>query len=221
LNDTPIHPNDLSIDNGVFLVKLARKAVELKLKENKEIKPLEDTPRHLLRPGMCFTTIEAYYGEERRELRGCIGFLTPVYPLAEAVIRSALEAAFGDPRFPPLQLSEISNVTFEVAVLSVPTKYNVDNRWELPSKIVIGKHGLVAKKGFFQGTLLPQVPVEYCWDEETFLAETCIKAGLEPSCWLDEATEITYYEGKVFREVKPYGEIEERDLHAEYIKKCR
>ncbi len=216
-----IHPRELSFEDGVFLVKLARRAVEEKLLKGITIEPPKDTPDHLRKLGMVFTTIETYHGYSRRSLRGCIGFLRPIYPLVKAVINSALEAAFNDPRFPPLSKDEVKDVTFEVAVLSVPEEINVDSRWDLPKMIVIGRHGLVVKRGWFQGTLLPQVPIEYCWDEETFLAETCIKAGLPPDCWLDENTVVSVYEGRVFREVEPYGEIEERDLNEEYKKLCK
>ena len=219
--EKPIHPRELSIQDGEYLVKLARRAVEAKLLEGETIRPDQDIPKHLFRPGMVFTTIETFEGYERRSLRGCIGFLQPMYPLVEAVIRSAIEAAFNDPRFYPLEKQELDIVTFEVAVLSVPEPLNVSDRWDLLNKIVIGKHGLVARRRWFQGTLLPQVPVEYCWDEETFLAETCMKAGMSPDCWLDRSTEILAYEGRVFREKKPYGEVEERDLNKEYLKLCR
>ncbi len=222
MGQKPIHPSELLFDEGVFLVKLARKAVEYYFDSGgKILEPPEDTPEKLKRPGMCFTTIETYKGEELRSLRGCIGFLAPIQPLVEAVIKSAVEAAFNDPRFPPLARNELSQVTFEVSILSAPEPIVVENRWDLPKKIIIGKHGLVVKKGFFQGTLLPQVPIEYCWDEETFLAETCIKAGLTPDCWLHEDTEVLAYEGRVFREKKPYGDVEEFDLSKEYERLCR
>ncbi len=217
-----IHPKELTFEDGAFLVKLARKTVEEYIKNNGniEIKPPQNTPKHLLRPGMCFTTIETFYTHEKRSLRGCIGFLIPVYSLVEAVMCSAIEAAFNDPRFHPLEETELDTVTFEVSILSEP-KPLTGNRLEYPRKIIIGRHGLVVKKIIYQGTLLPQVPVEYCWDEETFLAETCIKAGLEPDCWLDDNTQVLIYEGRVFREKEPRGEIEERDLHEEYKILCR
>ncbi len=221
MKDKPIHPRELSLSDGIFLVKLARRAVEEKLDSGATIEPPPDTPEYMHRPGMVFTTIETYHGPGERSLRGCIGFLQPVYPLVEAVIRSAIEAAFNDPRFPPLEKHELDHVTFEVAVLSVPELLEASDRWELPAKIIIGRHGLVARRGWFQGTLLPQVPVEYCWDPETFLAETCMKAGMSPDCWLDNATQILTYEGRVFQEEQPLGEIVERDLHREYENRCK
>lgn len=214
----PVHPSELVFEEGVFLVKLARRAVEEYLTKGTKIKPPTNTPEKLLRPGMSFTTIEVYHDYEHRSLRGCIGYLQPVMSLVESVIDSAIQAAVGDPRFPPMTASELSTVTFEVSVLSVPVLIDVDDRRKLPEKVVVGRHGLIVEKGFFKGTLLPQVPVEYGWDSETFLAETCIKAGLPADCWLDEDVKVYAYEARLWREKEPLGEIEERDLRRELEK---
>jgi len=216
----PIHPDEIPRELGIYLVKLARKAVEEKLLKNTMIKPPEDVPEILKRPGMTFTTIETYHPDGKTTLRGCIGFLSPIYSLVESTIKSALEAAFNDPRFPSLTPYEIEHVVFEVTILSVPRELKIDNRWELPKQIVIGRHGLYVEKGWFRGTLLPVVPIEYCWDEETFLAETCLKAGMPPDCWLDKNIKVYVYDGRAFKEKTPRGEVYERDMHVEYLKKC-
>lgn len=208
----PVHPRELSFEEGVFLVKLARKAVEEFLKKGIKIKPPENIPSRLLRPGMTFTTIEVFHDYHRRSLRGCIGYLQPITSLVQSVIDTAIQAAVEDPRFPPMELDELSLVTFEVSVLSVPKLLRVENRWDLPRHVVVGKHGLVVERRIYKGTLLPQVPVEYGWDSETFLAETCIKAGLSPDCWLDDKTRIYVYEARLWREKEPLGEVEERDM---------
>ncbi|OYT37855.1 MAG: AMMECR1 domain-containing protein [Desulfurococcales archaeon ex4484_58] len=218
--EKPIHPDELSFEDGVFLVKLARKTLREKLVKNIEIKPPLDTPKHLLRPGMVFTTIEKFLGENQYALRGCIGFLSPIYSLVKATIKSTIEAALNDPRFPPMTSDELDQVVLEVTVLSLPEEIVVDNRWDLPAKINIGRDGLVVEKGFFKGTLLPMVPIEYCWDQETFLAETCIKARLPPDCWLDKNVKVSKYVGKAFKEKTPNGEIYERDLTKEYRELC-
>ncbi|MEM1628887.1 MAG: TIGR00296 family protein [Desulfurococcaceae archaeon] len=215
-----IHPLELSFEEGVYLVKLARKAIEEYLKNKRKIRPDNIPSDKLLRPGMTFTTIETMGRNGKTSLRGCIGFLQPIYSLLDSTIESAIEAAVNDPRFPPMKAWELDHVVIEVTVLSEPVELVVDNRWNLARHVVIGKHGLVAEKGWFKGTLLPIVPVEYCWDEETFLSETCIKAGLRPDCWLDPAVKISVYEGRVFREKEPRGEIYERDMSAEYVRIC-
>jgi uncharacterized protein (TIGR00296 family) len=217
-----VHPSELTIEEGVYLVRLARRSIEEYFEKGERIKPSDVPSEKLLRKGMVFTTLETMDPTTRRtSLRGCIGFLSPVYSLVEAVVESALEAAFNDPRFPPVEPWEMGNIVVEVTVLSLPEPINVRDRWELPRRIVIGRHGLVVEKGWFKGTLLPVVPVEYCWDEETFLAETCLKAGLRPDCWLDPSTRVYYYEGRAFKEVAPRGVIIERDLNNEYLTTCK
>ena len=217
-----VHPSELTIEEGVYLVRLARSSIEEYFEKGERIKPSDVPSKKLLRKGMVFTTLETMDPTTRRtSLRGCIGFLSPVYSLVEAVVESALEAAFNDPRFPPVEPWEMGNIVVEVTVLSLPEPINVHDRWELPRRIVIGRHGLVVEKGWFKGTLLPVVPVEYCWDEETFLAETCLKAGLRPDCWLDPSTRVYHYEGRAFKEVAPRGVIIERDLNKEYLTMCK
>ncbi|MEL9909529.1 MAG: TIGR00296 family protein [Desulfurococcus sp.] len=219
----PVHPSELTFEEGVLLVKIARKAIEAYVTKGEHVDAANYAviSEKLRRPGMTFTTIERIDATGRTSLRGCIGFLAPVYSLIESTIESAIEAAVNDPRFPPLSPDELGEIIVEVTVLSNPVSVVVEDRWQIPSMIIIGKHGLVAEKGWFKGTLLPVVPVEYCWDEETFLAETCLKAGLRPDCWLDKSTKIYIYEGRVFREKAPSGEIYERDMYNEYEASCK
>ena len=210
-----VRPEELSFEEGEFLVKLARRSVEAYLTRGERIKPPENTPDRLRRLGAAFVTITTYYGPESRELRGCIGYIFPVKSLVETVIDVAIEAAVNDPRFPPMNQNELDEVTFEVTVLG-PLEPLPDNPEERPKSFTIGRHGLFAKKGIMQGVLLPEVPVEYLWDEETFLAETCVKAGMPPSCWLDPSVEFYRFSGRDWREKEPRGPVEERDLVKEY-----
>jgi len=209
-----VEPRELSSEEGEFLVGLARRAVESYVRSRKVVEPPANTPPKLMRKGMSFVTLYSI-ATGKRELRGCIGFLQPVYPLAVSVIRSAISAATEDPRFPPLEPAELSQVIVEVSVLSVPRPVRDPFK-----EVVIGKHGLYVIKGFHSGTLLPEVPVEYCWDLETFLAETCIKAGLPPDAWRDSGTKIMAYEGRVFYEDTPGGSVKEKDLSEEYRRRC-
>ncbi len=210
-----------TLEEGRILVRLARKAVEEYLKSGRELQPSSDIGERLLRERYgVFTTIEVFTGRDRPGLlRGCIGFPEPVYPIAIGVVKSAIAAATEDPRFEPMRLEELDKVTFEVSVLSPMTRLRASNPREYLDKIVIGRHGLVVRKGFHAGLLLPQVPVEYCWDVMTFLNECCMKAFLPPDCWLEPDTEIYVYEAQVFKEVEPNGDVIERDLTEEY-KRC-
>ncbi|OYT33570.1 TIGR00296 family protein [Archaeoglobales archaeon] len=190
----------LKFEEGETAVRLARKAIEVYLDERKLIQD-RLTGVFEEKRGV-FTTLTKF-----GELRGCIGFPYPIKRLDEAIIESAVSAAVDDPRFEPVRLSEMNDITVEVTVLSPPEKLDAKPR-ELPKRIEIGKHGLIVKMGPFSGLLLPQVAVEYNFDEEEFLTQTCMKAGLPPDCWLSGA-EVYRFEGQIFKEKEPRGEIEE------------
>lgn len=210
-----VKPSELGFKDASFLVRIARKAVEYYFDHGRPLPAPSDAPSIVFRPGAAFVTITTFHSYEHRELRGCIGHVTPIKPLIDSVIEVAIEAAFRDPRFPPLTRQELGRVTFEVTVLGPLEKLPKEPALRIRS-FTIGLHGLVARKGYLQGLLLPDVPLEYLWDEETFLAETCVKAGLPPSCWLDPSVEFFRFEGRAWREKEPLGEIEERDLVEEY-----
>ncbi|RLE54756.1 MAG: TIGR00296 family protein [Thermoprotei archaeon] len=202
-----------SIEEGRFLVKLARKAVTEYLIHGKVIDPPSETPEKLLRDRYgVFTTIEVYLGPAHRELRGCIGFPQGYKNVATAVILSAIAAATEDPRFPPMTVDELSKVVFEVSILSPMELIKVEDPRDYLKHIKVGYHGLMIEKGFRSGLLLPQVPVEYGWDEETFLCETCIKAMLPPDAWLERDTRVYRFQAQIFMEVTPNGDVVERDL---------
>jgi AmmeMemoRadiSam system protein A len=162
---------NLNQEQQAYLLGLAREAIRRSLEG-------ADKPRAEARSGILaqkrgvFVTLTL-----NGRLRGCIGYPLPVKPLAEAVIDMAVAAAIEDPRFEPLGLEELDGVKIEISVLSLPRK--VKN----PDEIKIGEHGLIISKGFRQGLLLPQVPVEYHWNLETYLSHGCLKAGLPEDEW--------------------------------------
>jgi len=209
-----VDPDEVTHEEGAFLVRLARESVEYWFRHRRRMPLPSGIPGKLLRPGAAFVTIETYMEGGRRELRGCIGYVKPVKSLAETVIEVALESAFRDPRFSPLEEWELDNVTFEVSVLSPLEEAPRDPDGRL-SFVRVGRDGLVVERGAFTGLLLPVVPVEYLWDEETFLSETCIKAGLWPDCWLDPETRVYRYRARAWRESRPRGPVEYRDLRRE------
>ncbi|MEM3640652.1 MAG: TIGR00296 family protein [Candidatus Bathyarchaeia archaeon] len=201
----------LNLEEGKLLVEMARNAVEEYLKNRKHINVPKDIPEKLLQPCGVFVTINKIEHEEK-ELRGCIGFPYPTIPLAQAVIESAISSATQDPRFNPVSLSELDNVVFEVSILTPPQLIEVEKPSEYPSKINVGQDGLIVEKGMFKGLLLPQVPIELNWDEEEFLCQCCIKAGLPPDCWLMKNTKIYKFQAIIFEEEKPKGEIRRKTL---------
>lgn len=199
---------DLTLDIGTQLVKLARNSIRRKLGL-----PTNEMDLDLVldKKGMAFVTLEK--NDTFRSLRGCIGYVQAVYSLKDVVKRAAEAAAFSDPRFPPLRRDEVDDVIIEVTVLTSP-KEIVGSRENLLSQIEIGVDGLIVEKGIlYSGLLLPQVAVEYNWDQETFLAETCIKASLEPDCWLDAQVKVKKFSGRIFKEVTPNGDVYEVNLN--------
>jgi AmmeMemoRadiSam system protein A len=126
------------------------------------------------------------------QLRGCIGHIVGHAPLFETVARMAVAAAFEDPRFPPVSVDEFGKLEVEISILS-PLE-----RVEDLTAITPGVHGLYIRHKGRSGLLLPQVATEWGWDRETFLAQTCRKAGLPPDAWKDAAAEVYWFQAEVF-----------------------
>ncbi len=201
----------LSLKHGEYLVRLARRAVENYFVTGGELPIPDDAPLELMEKRGVFTTIYRISSGEAsvgiaKELRGCIGFPLPIKPLLKATIESALSAAFEDPRFPPLKEKELNDVIFEISVLTQP-KLIQGTPEEIVKNIKIGRDGLIIQKGFMSGLLLPQVPVEYDWDVETFLGQACMKAGLPPDAWVMKNTKIYTFQAEIFTEIQPKGKV--------------
>ncbi|RLI13666.1 TIGR00296 family protein [Candidatus Bathyarchaeota archaeon] len=207
-------PAQLTDEHGAFLVRLARRAIEEYLRSGAIIRPPEDTPEVLWEPMGVFVTLNKLVGGQK-VLRGCIGFPYPQKPLVEATIEAAIASATEDPRFPPMRLPEMDEVVVEVSVLTRPELVRVEDPRDYPRVIKVGRDGLIVEKGFFRGLLLPQVPVEWGWDEETFLSQCCMKAGLYPDAWLDRDTRIYRFQAVVFEEEEPRGPVRRREFEAE------
>jgi uncharacterized protein (TIGR00296 family) len=202
---------ELTLEEGKFLINLARNIVKQYLESGKVIKPPKETPKKLFEHCGVFVTINSVrHGE--KELRGCIGYPYPTSPLVEAVIDSAINAATEDPRFEPLSLDELGKVVFEVSVLTPPEPVIVENPKEYLSKIKVGEDGLIVERGPYKGLLLPQVPVEWDWCEEEFLCQCCIKAGLSPDTWLTKDAKVYKFKAIIFEEQTPNGEVKRLNL---------
>jgi AmmeMemoRadiSam system protein A len=154
----------------------------------------ESAPDSALRqPCGAFVTLRKHSGRERN-LRGCIGRMTANLPLEEVVRVMAREAAFGDPRFPPLRPGELEQCHIEISVLS-PMTVCPD-----PQKVEVGVHGLYLTKGGRSGVLLPQVPVEQGWNLQQYLDYICIKAGLPPESYNAPDATLQTFTAVVFEE---------------------
>jgi AmmeMemoRadiSam system protein A len=182
----------LDADARHALLGLARRTVEAVALSTDSPIPTPDLPGSLQRPGAAFVTL--YVGDR---LRGCIGAIEPrECSLAETIVMMARAAACEDPRFDPLHPDELPGLYIEISVLGplVPV--------ESADEIVVGRDGLVVEEGHRRGLLLPQVPAEWGWDRETFLAQTCAKAGLPPDAWRRGAR-VFRFEATVFGEPRP------------------
>jgi hypothetical protein len=201
----------LTLKDGQFLVRLARKAVEKYLENGKVIPAPPDTSSKFMDHYGVFITLNSVRDNEKK-LRGCIGFPYPTLPLVRAVIDSAINSATQDPRFPPVSYDELDSIVFEVSVLTPPQLIKVEKPTEYPSKIEVGKDGLIVERGYYKGLLLPQVPIEWNWNEEEFICQCCMKAGLSPDCWVLEGTKIYKFSCIIAQEVSPNGDVVVKDL---------
>jgi AmmeMemoRadiSam system protein B/AmmeMemoRadiSam system protein A len=185
-------PFSLSEPEKSELLALARKSVEYVVQEKYAYEPPASTSATLNQERGAFTTLK-----KSGDLRGCIGYTSAIKPLYITVRDTATLAATRDPRFSPVTASELSSLEYEISVLS-PLRRITDVQ-----QIKVGEHGLLMKNGDSEGLLLPQVPVEQQWDRQTFLEQTCRKAGMPSTCWMDDDTDIFSFTAVVFGEHKP------------------
>ena len=191
---------------GEEAVRYARGCIRSEVLRSPRLKPGGD-PAFEEERGV-FVTINTY---PAGDLRGCIGYPYPVFPLAEA-IRNSAESACHDPRFPDLGRDEVDNVTVEVTLLTPPEVLEAGTPEELVGKVVIGRDGLMMECRGLRGLLLPQVPVEWGWDARTFLQHLSLKAGLPPNAWTWDDARFWSFRGEVYAERSPGGEIERREI---------
>ncbi len=177
----------LTADQRRMLLELARRAITAQFEPDTTVPACPDEA--LLEKRGAFVTLHI-----DQTLRGCIGRIEAVEPLWHIVADMAVAAAFRDPRFRPLARNELERVDIEISVLS-PLEPVQD-----VADITIGTHGLFIQKGVFSGLLLPQVASSRNWDVNTFLEETCRKAGLKPNDWQEQDAELFMFSAEVFSE---------------------
>ncbi len=165
---------EYSVEERDLLLRLAHQAILSAFEDRRP--PEASFSSHLSELRGVFTTL---YLQEN--LRGCVGYAMPVAPLHRAVAETARAAAFEDSRFWPVTNEEAPQLKVSLSILSplVPVR---------PEDVEVGRHGLVVALGSHRGLLLPQVPLEHDWDRETFLEQTCRKAGLPLDSWRKGAT---------------------------------
>jgi hypothetical protein len=176
---------DVSPADRERLKDIARGAIHARLMGSEHELPA-NISNELQQPSGAFVTLK-----RNGRLRGCIGHVAARAPLAETVAECAQAAAFKDPRFPPLGAEEFEDLEVEISVMSPLRRVS-------PEEVEVGRHGVLIRRGWRQGLLLPQVATEQSWDRETFLSQTCRKAGMGPKCWKDANTEIHVFSAEVF-----------------------
>jgi AmmeMemoRadiSam system protein B/AmmeMemoRadiSam system protein A len=176
---------NLSAEGKEALLHLASSAINEFIRHKKVISYTTQDPALLSKKG-AFVTLK-----KKGYLRGCIGFIEPVFPLYETVIRASILAACRDNRFNPVTADELKDLEIEISVLTLPKRIHD------PQVIEVGKHGLIISQDDKKGLLLPQVPVENNWSKEEFLQQACLKAGLPGTAWKSGA-EIYIFEAIVF-----------------------
>jgi AmmeMemoRadiSam system protein A len=174
---------EYSPEERLLLLDLAHRSIAASLQRSRV--DLTPPSEHLAQPRGAFTTLHLH-----GKLRGCIGYVMVKYSLYRTVAETAQAAAFDDPRFPPVTTEEAPDLKIDISVLSPLQPID-------PENVVVGRHGLVVSQGSRRGLLLPQVPVEWGWDRETFLAQTCLKAGLPTDAW-QHGAELEAFTAEVF-----------------------
>lgn len=188
--------NNYMEEHGRVLVKIARETIENSLGIGEKSIPdplLEDI---LFEKHGVFVTLT-----KKGRLRGCIGFLEGREPVVEAVRHNAINAAFNDPRFGPLQSSELDDLDIEVSILTDPEVLEYADSADLLKKLKPGIDGVIIRQGLSSATFLPQV-WEQLPDKDEFLSHLCMKAGLSAHAWEKGTLEVLIYQVQCFEEYK-------------------
>lgn len=178
---------EFSDEERSLLLRLAHDSI-ISAVEHRDIS-LDPPNPHFAEPRGAFTSLYL-----RGELRGCVGYVLPTCPVYRAVAETARAAAFEDNRFPPVTKEEAPHLEIELSILSPAQPVRAE-------EIEVGRHGLLISQHGRRGLLLPQVPIERGWDRNTFLEQTCRKAGLSPNAWKEGAT-IEAFTAEVFGDEK-------------------
>lgn len=176
---------ELSEQERAALQDVARQSIRRRFDPSHELPPAPT--RQLEKHLGAFVTLK-----QRGHLRGCIGHIIGDRPLWQTIADMAQSAAFDDPRFPALQAEELEDLEIEISVLGPLEPVTA------PDMVIVGQHGLLVQRSVHSGLLLPQVATEQGWDRETFLAQTCVKAGLPPTAWQGKKTHLYRFEADVF-----------------------
>lgn len=196
---TSVSIKQFSMQQGQTLVRLARQTLNKKLgrpMNNAQVTALDMALADSIFETRCGTFVTLSI---KGRLRGCIGSLEPDETIREGVKENALNAAFHDPRFPPITSQELDSINIEVSILTRPRPIEYADGKDLAAKLRCGIDGVIIRKGYARATFLPQV-----WDQlprpEDFLGHLCRKAGLADNAWLSISLEVMTYQVQYFHE---------------------
>ncbi len=204
----------VTLTEGKLAVAIAREVLDHGLERSydgdllKEVHPLPLPAVFSEKRGL-FTTLLTY---PDKDLRGCIGFPLPLYPLGEGIARTAWLAAQEDPRFPPVAPPELKRIIVEVSVLTPLERLRNTEPLRVLKEVVVGRDGLYLALGTDSGLLLPEVPVEQGWDTAQFLDGICAKAGLPKGSWKRKEAALWRFRSEIFLEDSPGGTVSLREL---------
>ncbi|MBW2064518.1 MAG: AmmeMemoRadiSam system protein A [Deltaproteobacteria bacterium] len=185
----------LTEEEGEYLISLARKTIEKELLNRESSGDPGQVPSEKFKEKRgTFVTLTI-----NGQLRGCIGHIVPQESVLEGVRVNAINAAFKDPRFPPLSKEELEKVKIEVSILTEPRPLDYEDAQDLLEKLSPGVDGVIIKKGYHQATFLPQV-WEQLPDKKEFLTHLCLKAGLNGDEWKKGDLEVLTYQVQAFEE---------------------
>ncbi|SPD74840.1 conserved exported hypothetical protein [uncultured Desulfobacterium sp.] len=192
---TMTEKDKLTEDEGRYLLSVARNTIEEKIfnRKDKGQPDAKKSDKFVERRGTFVTLTKG------KNLRGCIGHIIPQESLIDGIRENAINAAFRDPRFPPLTKEEWDRVKIEISILTDPKPLSYSGADDLLSKLRPNIDGVIIKKGFYQSTFLPQV-----WEQlpkkEEFLAHLCLKAGLAADEWKKGGLDVLTYQVQAFEE---------------------
>jgi AmmeMemoRadiSam system protein A len=172
-------------EDQLRLLRLARQSLEARVRRTHAPAPDVNAPLDARRGA--FVTIH-----RGSQLRGCLGRVTTDWAVGRVVAHLAEAVSDSDPRFDPVAVHELSELHIEISVLT-------PERPASAAEVEVGRHGVIIERGGRRGLLLPQVAVEHRWDAPTFLHYACLKAGVPPDAWKDDAR-LFVFEAQVFGE---------------------
>lgn len=196
----------ITIQEASRLIDLARESIVGSLEGKKQMQ-IDGAPKRMMEKQGIFVTL--YVNDE---LRGCVGYPYPKFALLEGLVKAANSAAFADSRFMPIGKNDLKKLKIEISVMTKPEEIKVKKREDLLKEVVVGKHGLIAEIGIHSGLLLPQVATNEGWDVETFLGQTCWKAGLSPAEWLSPQVKFYRFEAQIFTKNEK-GQVIEKKMN--------